>query len=515
MLKINQEKCKKCQICAKNCPIGAIAVEPGADGKKVVTITDMCVECNVCRRVCPFGAIDGAEKTEGMVQCHSCSIQCKVPVGSTGACKRYTNEGGRLVRNRALVVEGKPQLEIDPKIAKPVITAVGAGTNYPCIRPAPHIVCEKRDGVDVITTVTEAPLSYSGVLVKLDTNTYIGEEGDTVYCEGKPVGLVHTEEYGSKMIYVGGANRLTAKDGGFATARTIVALANGEQVELTVKTADHETGKPKMIKIVCQQGVAPIINGTQETTMRIGCGSATIGLLADVMKKCVDECIVIDHHVTGLFSEHLAGKEVGMTWSGVIPNATKSTVGRYFGGHGDGIGGTVLQTPRDAIKSVDMSLAHAGMTILVTNTTGEVGALFEVQADGDVKEIPMTEKAQCVVDAIKSNCQSSNTSVMYCGGTGGSARGGVCHHPIAITEAVHAGKAHLTIGGAPAYVYPGGGINFIVDTAKVVNHAFTWVPTPATVAPVEYTMTKEDYEKIGGHMNHIKNVEDFPEYQKH
>ena len=242
MLKINQEKCKKCQICAKNCPIGAIAVEPGADGKKVVSITNMCVECNVCRRVCPFGAIDGAEKTEGMVQCHSCSIQCKVPVGSTGACKRYTNEGGRLVRNRALVVEGKPQIEIDPRIAKPVITAVGAGTNYPCIRPAPHIVCEKRDGVDVVTTVTEAPLSYSGVLVKLDTNTYIGEEGDTVYCEGKPVGLVHTEEYGSKMIYVGGANRLTAKDGGFATARTIVALANGEKVELTVKTADHETG---------------------------------------------------------------------------------------------------------------------------------------------------------------------------------------------------------------------------------------------------------------------------------
>ena len=61
----------------------------------------------------------------------------------------------------------------------------------------------------------------------------------------------------------------------------------------------------------------------------------------------------------------------------------------------------------------------------------------------------------------------------------------------------------------------GGGINFIVDTAKVVNHAFTWVPTPATVAPVEYTMTKEDYAMIGGHMNCIKNVEDFPEYQKH
>ncbi len=26
---------------------------------------------------------------------------------------------------------------------------------------------------------------------------------------------------------------------------------------------------------------------------------------------------------------------------------------------------------------------------------------------------------------------------------------------------------------------------------------------------------KEDYAMIGGHMNCIKNVEDFPEYQKH
>lgn len=515
MYQINPEVCKKCQICAKNCPIGAIHVEFDEGGKKAVNvqISDMCVECNVCKRVCPFGAISNGERVEGFVQCGSCSIQCKIPVGSTGACKRYTNEGGKLIRNRELVLEPLPQTEIDPLIKKPIITAVGAGTNYPCIRPAPHIVCENRDGVDVVTTVTEAPLSYSGVLVKLDTNTYIGEEGNTVYAEGKPVGLVHTEEYGSKMIYVGGANRLTGKDGGFATARTVCALANGEEVELTVK-APAEDGKTKNIKIVCQQGKAPIINGVQETTMRIGCGSATIGLLADVMKECVDECIVIDHHVTGLFSEHLAGKEVGMTWSGVVPNATKSTVGRYFGGHGDGIGGTVLKTPRDAIKSVDMNYAHAGMRVLVTNTTGEVKALFEVLEDGDVKEIPMDEKAERVVNAIHSNCQTSMTSVMYCGGTGGSARGGVCHHPVAITEAVHAGKAHLTIGGADVFVYPGGGLNFIVDTAKVVNKAFTWVPTPATVAPVEYTMTKEEYEKIGGHMNHIKNVKDFPEYQK-
>ena len=283
MLRIQEDLCKKCRICMKNCPIGAI-VAGEENGEKYVRITDKCVECNICRRVCPFGVIENDDQAEGVVQCSSCSVQCKIPVGSTGACKRYTNEGGKLVRNRALVVEPKPQVEVDEKIRKPIITAVGAGTNYPCIRPAPHIVCENRDGVDVVTTVTEAPLSYSGVMVKLDTNTYIGEEGATVYCEGKPVGMVQTEEYGSKMIYVGGANRLTAKDGGFATARTIVALANGEEVELTVRTEDK-----KAIKIRCQQGKAPVINGVEEQTMRIGCGSATIGLLADIMKEAVDE----------------------------------------------------------------------------------------------------------------------------------------------------------------------------------------------------------------------------------
>ena len=517
MYKINADLCKKCRICVKNCPIGAINVTFDESGKKAIAvdITDMCVECNGCRRVCPFGAIEVGERVEGMIQCSSCSIQCKIPVGSTGACKRYSNEGGKLIRNRALVVEGLPQTYIDEKIVKPVITAVGAGTAYPCIRPAPHIVCENRDGVDVVTTVTEAPLSYSGVMVKLDTNTYIGEEGDTVYAEGKAVGLVQTEEYGSKMIYVGGANRLTGHgDAGFATARTVCALANGEEVELTVKTLDKHTEKMKNIKIVCQQGKAPIINGVQEKTMRIGCGSATIGLMASVMKECVDECIVIDHHVTGLFTEHLAGKEVGMTYSGVVPNATKSTVGRYFGGHGDGIGGTVLKTPRDAIKSVDMSLAWEGMRILVTNTTGEVGALFKVLANGDVEEIPMDEKATRVINTINENCQESTCSVLYTGGTGGSARGGVCKCPKAITEAVHDGRAHLTIGGAEPFVYPGGGINFMVDTSKVVAKAFTWVPTPATVAPVEYTMTLEDYEKMGGHMDRIKKASDYPEYQK-
>ena len=477
-------------MCEKNCPLDAIHV---VDKKAVVD--DKCCECGVCTRVCTFGAVEKSAKPDDSVAvCAHCSVQCRIPAGGTGACKRYTNENGELVRNRPLVLENEKWSEPDRLITKPLITAVGAGTNYPCCRPAPYIVTAKRDGVDVVTVVTEAPLSYSGLTVKLDTNTYIGEEGAPVYRDGKVVGMVNTEEYGSKMIAIGGANRLTGKDG-FTVARTITELANGEAVDLTVD---------KKIKLHLQMGKAPVIDGIEEKKMRIGCGSATIGLFANMMKDTCDEVIVIDHHVIGLFTEHLAGAEVGKSWSGVIPNARKSTRGRYFGEHGDGIGGTTLQTPRDAIGSVDMSIGHVGMKIMVTNTTGEIASLFEVLEGGEIKEIPMTDKCKALAQAIYDNCQESTTSVMFTGGTGGSARGGVCKKaPIGITEAVHAGKAVLTIGGAPTYVLPGGGINFIVDAAKVVPGAFTYVPTPAAVAPVEYTMTKDDYEKIHGHMERI------------
>jgi Fe-S-cluster-containing dehydrogenase component len=485
--------CKHCNLCVKNCPALAIKV---LEGKQV--ISDTCVECGICIRSCPFNAIDKIEEDRQITGCKSCPVECKIPNGGTGACKRYTNENGRIVRNRALIMNNTRVELPGENIRKPIITAVGAGTNYPCSKPAPYIVSQCREGVDVVTVVTEAPLSYSGVIVKLDTNTYIGEEGDKVYLNNRIIGMVNTEEYGSKMIAIGGANSLTGKNG-FQVAQTIVDLANGNEVEISVA---------KKTKIRVQTGKAPVINGIEEKKMRIGCGSATVGLFAALIKDAVDECIVIDHHVIGLASEHLAGEDVGMKYSGVIPNARRSTRGRYFGEHGEGIGGTSLMTPREAIAQIDMKIAKAGMEILVVNTTGEVSALFEILEDGNVAQKPMSEKAGKVVKAIYDNCEESKVSVMYSGGTGGSARGGVCNYPLALSRAVHSGKAILTVGGAPTYVMPGGGINFIVDTNSVVDKAFTWVPTPATVAPIEYTMTKEDYESIGGHMSQIISVED-------
>ena len=83
MYVISQDKCKKCKICVKNCPIGAITAVDSPEKK--IEIQDSCVECRVCVRVCPFGAITEISPTDGAVQCGHCSIGCQIPVGSTGA----------------------------------------------------------------------------------------------------------------------------------------------------------------------------------------------------------------------------------------------------------------------------------------------------------------------------------------------------------------------------------------------------------------------------------------------
>jgi len=132
-----------------------------------------------------------------------------------------------------------------------LITGIGAGTTYPDCKPAPYIVRGKQKGVDVVTVVTEAPLSYSGILVKIDTDIPVGEEGADVLVGKRKVGMVTTEQYGSKMLSIGGVNLLTGKDG-LVVARTVTDTANRLPVKLKVNGGS---------KIKVQVGKAPEING--------------------------------------------------------------------------------------------------------------------------------------------------------------------------------------------------------------------------------------------------------------
>jgi NAD-dependent dihydropyrimidine dehydrogenase PreA subunit len=496
---VDWETCIGCGLCVEVCPLGAVSLVE--EEKKKASISEICVDCEACTKVCPKDAIGPSpEPRKGGVQCISCPINCTIKVGNTGACQRFVNWEGELVRNVALQryedvreIVGEDHEQV---IRKPLITGIGAGTTYPDTKPAPYIVQSRLKGIDVVTVVTEAPLSYSGIKVKVDSDLNMGNEGAPVLIGKKKVGHLCTEEYGSKILSLGGVNLLTGKDG-ITVAKLIVDIANRKEVHLKVKDGSE---------LILQAGKAPIIDGEMGRRMRVGCGSASMGLFGRYFLEAAGEVIILDAHLIGQFTEHAAGRELGAKYSGIKLKARKSTPGRYFGEHGRGWGGTPIEDPLDIIEGFDPKIAKPGMTLLITETTAERAVMLRLGKDGKFNKIELTPKAKTAVEMIASNCQPSRVSAVFVGGSGGSARAGVTKIPVKLNQAIHQNRAKLTVGGAPTYILPGGGITFLVDVEKVMVRAFTYVPTPATVVPLEYTMRLKEYLEIGGHKEKIRKL---------
>ncbi len=492
---ISADDCVGCGFCVRDCPLEAVRLVK----KRAVVDEARCTDCGVCLRVCEHAAVTLPEEpAPDAVVCEACPIRCRIRPGYEGACRRYANASGQLVRTTPLQTYADVADTVGPDAAdpirRPLVTAIGAGTTYPDCKPAPRIVSGRQGGVDVVTVVTEVPLSYSSVIVKVDTDIDMGREGDRIFVAKREIGMIETEQYGSKMLHIGGVNRLTGQNG-FAAARVVTDIANRRRVRLQIE---------KHTRLEIQVGHPPVINGREAARMRVGCGSATMGLFAPLLVEAADEVIIIDAHITGQMSRHVAGQYAGARPSGVRLVFAESTPGRCFGDHGEGWGGTSITDPADIIAGIDRTVARPGMTILVTETTGQQGRLFRVTADGEIEPTALTPAARRALAAISEACEPSLVSAVYTGGAGGSARAGVTRHPVKLTRAVHAGRAHLTVGGAPGFIWPGGGITFMVDVQRVRAGAFYWTPTPATICPLEYTMTREDYEAMGGHVEAMK-----------
>lgn len=454
------------------------------------------------------------------IRCDACPVMCFIKPGMLGACDRYGNENGVLVRvdphvllQRTVESGGKlARLLADPEdwdgdivhAGGAFVTAVGAGTTYPDYKPAPFIVSSQIDGVDTVTVVTEGIYSYCGVKVKIDTDRHLGAECSLVRVDGEPVGHVTTGEYGSQMFSLGGVNHLThgGKKEGRVTCQALMDLCNRKAVEMTVD--DGAT-------VIVQAGHAPIVNGMAEERMRVGCGSATIGMFAKQWFGKVDEVVVVDDHITGVLSEHQAGKLLGVVDTGIKMKGRRSTPGRYFhvAEPGTGWGGTNVENPLDIIAGFDARKgARPGLRMLMVSTTGEQYAYFEL--DDELRPVarPLPDALTVSVERIKENCEPALCTVMFMGGAGGSLRAGVTENPVRLTRSVKEALTTVTVGGAPAYVWPGGGITLMSDVMRVPENAFGYVPTPAIVAPIEFTMRLSDYAALGGHLDHVRPLDE-------
>ena len=144
----------------------------------------------------------------------------------------------------------------------------------------------------------------------------------------------------------------------------------------------------------------------------------------------------------------------------------------------------------------------------MVSTTGEHCAYYVLNDQLEAVEQPMPDTLRPSVDLIAENCEPALCTVLFMGGAGGSLRSGVTNNPIHLTRSVHEDKTCVTVGGAPVYVWPGGGITVMVDVTTMPDNAFGYVPTPALVAPLEFTVGREEYTRLGGHDGSIRELSD-------
>jgi hypothetical protein len=453
-------------------------------------------------------AAGGERSPAAKVRCDACPVLCQISVGRTGACDRWGNVEGVLTRMDPLVVTAhRPGAAGDERPGAPAapgtfLTGVGSGTTYPDYKPAPFIVSSRHADVDMVTVVTEGIFSYCSFKIKIDTDRYVGPEQANIRHGGEIVGHVTTAEYGSQMLSVGGVHHLTGggKKQGRTTCELMAALGNKQAVELFIDGG---------ASLVVQSGKPPIVDGVPESRMRVGCGSATIGIFAQQWVGLVDEVVVVDDHITGVLSEHQAGRRLGIKYSGIEMKGRRSTPGRYFkvANPGTGWGGTDIVDPLSIISGFDRSIAWEGLRLLMVSTTGEHFAYFIL--DGNLTPLPasMPPPLTAVVERIAENCEPALSTVLFVGGAGGSLRAGVTESPVRLTQAIKAALVNVTCGGAPAYVWPGGGITVMVDVARMPDRSFGTVPTPAIVAPIEFTMRLADFAALGGHVASVQPLD--------
>ena len=118
--------------------------------------------------------------------------------------------------------------------------------------------------------------------------------------------------------------------------------------------------------------------------MRVGCGSATIGIFAQQWYGHVDEVVVVDDHITGVLTEHQAGRCLDMPPSGIKMRGPQVDAGALLPGRQSRAPAGAAPTSPIRCRSSRAGTrrrARPGLRLLMVSTTGEHAAWFVLDDD--------------------------------------------------------------------------------------------------------------------------------------
>ena len=102
----------------------------------------------------------------------------------------------------------------------------------------------------------------------------------------------------------------------------------------------------------------------------------------------------------------------------------------------------------------------------MVRTTGEHSAYYDSTRHSRPvqKDLPPTSARS--VERIRENCEPAFATVLFMAGAGGSLRAGVTENPVRLTRSVQTRADSRDFRRRAGYVWPGGGITFMVDVTR-------------------------------------------------
>ena len=167
--------------------------------------------------------------------------------------------------------------------------------------------------------------------------------------------------------------------------------------------------------------------------MRVGCGSATIGIFAKQWFGKVDDVVVVDDHITGVLSEHQAGKLDRRDADGIAHKEADAR--RRVAISGSPTPAQVGEEPTSPIPSTILdAFDRQGRPGRPDFVNGFDHRRAQRLSSGSTRrcvpcEADMPDDLARSVALIAENCEPALSTVLFMGGAGGSLRAGVTENP--------------------------------------------------------------------------------------